>query len=107
MTIRHASSLTAAEVTDFRQRHADGYAGLADRFGLNEWTASRVALNQTRQDVPMPPRWRADCMTDTEWDTWHDLKAQYDPTPRPCCDCPTSFAAAMAAIGRCNGEPEG
>lgn len=46
------------------------------------------------------------CMTAEEWAGWQERNAHVSArVESPCVDCTCEFAAAMRAIGRCNGEP--
>lgn len=49
-------------------------------------------------------------MTDDEWRSWQRSNDDCPPGSRavsPCSDCTLSFAQAMRAIDRCDGEPRG
>jgi hypothetical protein len=84
---------------------------------LNEIEAAGGVITRKRPGrkprvavVDVDPNWSPDCMDATEWAEWQRLNPrlplnQGGIAPRPCVDCPTTYAAEMRGLGRCNGEP--
>ena len=116
-----ATVFTHEQITDMRQRWADGYTvpQIAAVYGLPENSRPLIALVRHRGmygPIPDPPRWQAACMTTWEWDMWtgpnnsrltseNNLHPAW--TARPCDDCPMAWAVANRAVGTCNGTIPG
>lgn len=109
--MRNVSTLSPPEVVDIRQRYHDGYSAgsLGELFDIDVRYVSRIASGEARRDVPVDlPPWTPLCMGYDAYRLWKDNRVGSNftiTTPRPCDDCPLTFAAEQATLGLCNGIP--
>lgn len=100
-------------VIDLVQRHADGYTFI-ELAAYSDLPVDQIRgivgkRRLTRYRSLPESHWTPDCMTPEEWGRWDRMNRDERSarTPRPCDDCPASFALAMRARGECNGTRHG